>query len=209
MGQRHQIYIKLPKALGIAGLHHQWLFGANAVTTLARVLNFYTKQGDCGPLTEDLSYGKRRQVEAVRSLYSLDQETGYWHYVHNLHDAEETYAERDPNYVNPPEVIDPRNGDNNDGITIIDVSKGDFRYAFMSIGHLEGEVDPKPLTILTAEEYLNCYYPNYLFSKKLNSATRKKAETAIKYIERNAKVLTLAEVKKMFPAMFKKQKGGL
>lgn len=122
MGQRHQIYVKFPDKLGIAGFHHQWLYGATAVQSLARVLAFYVNQEEYGPLIKNTGYGLKRQAEVIRALYSVDVGSGYWHYVHSFQDQQDDYAERSKEHTPPPEVIDPRNGDNNDGITIIDVS---------------------------------------------------------------------------------------
>ncbi len=166
MGQRHQIYVKMPENLGVGGLHHQWLYGMRAVEGLARVVAFYKKtmpdpddKFASGPLHSNTAYGCARQIEAIRSIYSLDQETGDWSYLHNLHEG----CERGET---PSECLDPRNGDNNDGITIIDLSTPRvFKYCFMNICHLEGEIEPKKLTPLSAREYLLCYYPFFMEKK--------------------------------------------
>lgn len=202
MGQRHQIYVKFPKDQGVAGFHHQWLYGMTAIQSLGRVLKFYQKQDEYGPLTERCGYDLLRQSEIIVSLYSTDVETGYWHYVHNL------LAQDD---LEP--IKDPRMGDNNDGITIIDLSKGDFRYCFMSVCHLEGEKNPPILEPLSARDYLLCYYPK--FEKKqgnvihgercqIDLEEHERTLAALKLIEKNAKLLTRKEVKEIFPAMFKK-----
>ena len=237
MGQRHQIYVKLPgygekgKAKpgdGIAGFHHQWLYGMSAVNSLARVLKFYINSTDedsdrqYGPLHANTGYGLKRHSEVIRALYSVDIEDGYWHFVHNLLEEQDDYADRDKGYKPPSEVLDPRNGDNNDGITIIDLSHGDFRYCFMNIDHLEGEARShkdkfKPMT---AAEYLLVYYPKFMQkqgnkihgqkdSKKRQTIDQKTFDTMIKtlaLIDGHAKLLTLAECKDLFPAMYKKQK---
>lgn len=200
MGQRHQIYVKFPGKLGVAGFHHQWLYGMTAIESLSRVVEFHKNQGEYGPLKQDVAYGLDRQCDVITSLYSTDHITGYWHYVHNLLKEED---------LGP--ISDPRNGDNNDGITVIDVSNGDFRYCFMSIGHLEGEVDPKPFVPLTAREYLLCYYPKFLDKKarqgkELDQETFDRVLHRLLLVEENSKVLTLAEVKKIFPNMFCKSK---
>lgn len=207
MGQRHQIYVKMPSKLGIAGFHHQWLYGITAVESLSRVLKFWQNQGEYGALKQDTAYGLKRQSEVIRSIYSTDIETGYWHFVHNLQENDET----------PSEVKDPRNGDNNDGITIIDISNGDFRYCFMNICHLEGEIRSIPkLKPLTAREYLLAYYPKF-FDKKgsrlaqgqstkeredIDAETFDRVLMRLLAIEENAKLLTLKECKALFPAMY-------
>jgi hypothetical protein len=234
MGQRHQIYVKFPgygekgKAKptdGIAGFHHQWLYGMTAVNSLARVLKFYINSTDedkdmqYGPLHSNTAYGLKRHSEVIRALYSVDVEDGYWHFVHSFLEEQDDYADRAKDYKPPSEVLDPRNGDNNDGITIIDVSHGDFRYCFMNIGHLEGEVECKTsLKPMTAAEYLLHYYPKFMQKQgnkthddksKRQTIDQETFDSMIKtlaLIDGNAKLLTLAECKALFPAMYKKQK---
>lgn len=212
MGQRHQIYAKMPKELGIAGFHHQWLYGMNAVKSLARVVKFYENQSEYGPLKDTTGYGLLRQSKVIESLYSTDPETGYWHHISNFL---EEYGDEPSS-----EILDPRNGDNNDGITILDFSKGDLRYCFMNICHLEGEVRDVPkLKPLSAREYLLSYYPEF-FNKLGRVDWQLKEQTgevkryqiddeefdqglhALLSIEKTAKLLTLAECKKLFPAMY-------
>jgi hypothetical protein len=216
MGQRHQIYVRFPQKLGIAGFHHQWLYGMNAVKSLARVAEFYKNSSEYSPLKQSTGYGLHRQSRVIEALYSVDIKSGYWHHVANLLDEVE-------NGETPPEVLDPRNGDNNDGITIIDLSKGDFRYCFMSVGHLEGEVNPETLKPMSALDYLLCYYPAFLeglggfkydAQKREYSTTEREALNeediglaveALNMVD-DAKLLTLEEVAEMFPAMLPKPK---
>lgn len=222
MGQRHQIYVKFPENVGIGGFHHQWLYGMNAIESLNRVVEFYHADSEdkYGPLKSSTGYGLDRQSQVIASLYSTCVKTGYWHYIHNFVADEVKDALRESReYKTPTEILDPRNGDNNDGITIIDVSKGDFRYCFMNIGHLEGEVNPKKLKPLSAREYLLCYYPEF-FNKLGRLDWQLKRDTggvkrrpiidkefdlalhSLLNIEEKAKLLTLAECKKLFPAMY-------
>jgi len=228
VGQRHQIYVKFPgydqKENAVAGFHHQWLYGMTAVESLARVVKFYINSRkddkEYGPLSCNTGYGLKRQAEVIRALYSVDVETGYWHFVHNLLDEQKDYAEREKDYEPPSEVKDPRNGDNNDGITIIDLSNGDFRYCFMNIDHLEGEARSHKAKFkpMTAEEYLLCYYPKFLQKQgnkiyedgkdtrkrdKVDQETFDRVTGFLALIEKKAKLLTLAECKKIFPAMYK------
>jgi len=196
MGQRHQIYVNFPENLGMAGFHHQWLYGMTVIESLARVLKFYQASDEYSPLKTNCRYGLDRQSEVINSLYSVDIGTGYWHYVHNFIQEKNL----DP-------ITDPRLADNNDGITIIDLSKGNFRYCLMSIGHLEGEVNPKPFKPLTAREYLLCYYPKFLDKKgkrgnDIDQEIFDRVLSKLLFIEEKAKVLTLSECKKLFPKMY-------
>lgn len=201
MGQRHQIYVKFPAKLGIAGFHHQWLYGMTAVNSLARVLEFYRNQYEnkYGPFQINTGYGLKRQSQVIQAIYSTDVKTGYWHYVHSFQDEQADYAERSPHHKYPSECEDPRLGDNNDGITIIDVSNGDFRYCFMNIAHLEGKAgDQVPkLVPISAREYLLAYYPKFL------SDPNPETLLSLCEIEQHAKLLTLSECKALFPEMYK------
>lgn len=58
------------------------------------------------------------------------------------------------------EEFDPEGADNNDGITVVDITdSSDFKYCFMNIDHLEGEIEPPKFVPLSAKEYVQCYYP--------------------------------------------------
>jgi hypothetical protein len=219
MGQRHQIYVKMPETLGIAGFHHQWLYGMTAVESLARVVKFYEAQSKYGPLKKCVGYGLSRQSEVIGAIYSTDVKTGYWHPLYN-------FLSEIENGETPSEILDPRNGDNNDGITIIDVSQGDLRCCFMNVGHLEGEAGDKvkKLVPISAREYLLAYSPNFFDRQgKIDWREREKPDgdntkrfviqdeefdrvlSALCLIQEKSKLLTLAEVKSMFPAMYKRE----
>jgi hypothetical protein len=223
MGQRHQIYVKFPgfskaetkktanptNGEGIAGFHHQWLYGMTAINSLARLVEFYKNSDKYSPLKINTGYGLKRQSEVVRAIYSVDLKTGYWHYVHNFLDGQDDYAEREDCHKPPSEIIDPRMGDNNDGITIVDLSHGDFRYCFMSLHGLECGGKVKELSPLSAKEYLFSYYPDFNKGHRNMEIEKKEwliACDSLALIEKETKILTLSEVKKMFPAMFKKER---
>ena len=162
MGQRHQIYLKLPgKNYGkgnpntrgpiVVGIHHQWLYGKTACEALLRMLNFaqiirdkVTDNSFCG--TDYLfgqkdkkgHYGSPEQaLGALASIYSVDAGTGYYHAVHKFRTEE---ASNHGAYYKIEPQTTPFDGDNNDGVTLLDFTGKEIKYCFMSIGHLEGSL---------------------------------------------------------------------
>lgn len=143
MGQRHQIYVKLPKKYyneenpnnkdsTVIGIHHQWIWGKTALTMLRNFIQFCLNANEYNPFIT--RYGD--EINLLQALYSLDVQTGYFHSTCPLEDGE---------------TEDPRIGDNNNGITIIDLSDftpekarndekkctGIIKYCFLSLGYLE------------------------------------------------------------------------
>jgi hypothetical protein len=130
MGQRHQVYLRtkekfynkgnpnnqLPKTLAI---HHQWLYGHTAIRLLHNFLKFADK--DLKNTYASLN-DSQTAMQILTHSYSFDASIAYYHGVSDI--TEET-------------ANDPRNGDNNNGITIIDYEDGELKYCFLSVGHLE------------------------------------------------------------------------
>lgn len=215
MGQRHQIYVRLPKRdLGkdnpntrgeiTIGIHHQWLYGRTALKLLKQYLSFIAiDQKENGADSFSRHY---EATEKLAACYSLIAEEAYYHGVYQ-------FTEADSDVLN-----DPRKGDNNDGITVIDLTKETPTYCFMSLHHIEAEAGEKcpNLKPLTAEEYVTYYYPHWREGKitergndgrNLIDAPELTIEIAdlIKFFN-NYKTTTLARVKSIFPDMFKKEK---
>lgn len=215
MGQRHQIYLAIEDKEGgtrVLGLHHQWLFGQIALSLLNQFLTFVHKQtaeqhGYC-QLVEDNCYANLdAHKEIFRALYSTLASEGYWHAVHDL----------------DVELTNPLLGDNNDGITIIDLRgikkrkhaqltdaryEGLPRYCFMSLCGLEGRgKQPKVLTPLSAKQYVDHYYP--LDATNLpayvNDEFRAENDALVASLERFP-LMTREQVKRLFPKMFEKTK---
>lgn len=201
MGQRHQVYLKLPEVYynennpnntsQVIGIHHQWLFGQRAVLQLLQCLKFIESQDEYGPFVGRRYYDTE---EALGALYSVNAQDGYFHITHPItKDLEENGN-------------DPGQFDNNDGITIIDVSGKTVKYCFMSLHHLEGEAADKVenLVPLNAHEYLHAYYPKYKTAKgkkKQDKDFYNKSRQAIENLK-SFEVLTLKEVKEIFPSLY-------
>lgn len=155
MGQRHQIYIRLPKInfgesnrnnrnAKTIGFHHQWLYGATALEVLDNFLSIYDKhiQDKYACLSERGDHGIAETL--IEHVLSVLPNSGSYERLHKL--------------TGTSEVNNPHYGDNNDGITIIDIEKPrDVRYAFASLGYTEGRL-PLPEGLYSAREYLSSYY---------------------------------------------------
>jgi hypothetical protein len=222
MGQRHQIYVKLEGAnFGnnnpnnrppqVIGVHHQWLYGATAARQLLNLLKFHKNQQKYGPFTGKAAMSD--PADALRSIYSVDIDDGYYHQVSSL--GEDTCE-------------DPRLADNNDGITVIDFSKKEAKYAFMSIHRLEGAAPSQEKNYgdfepISAKEWIGLYYPD--FEKPLFKGSPKKLRDALDITDEHSeqenfraymrtladklseyKVLTQDELKDIFPKMFSNSK---
>ncbi len=212
MGQRHQLYIRIKGKSGpiMLGYHHQWLFGKTAMQTLERVLTFASAslEDKYSPLNEPYDNGYSAS-NALESVISTDYKTGYHHGVcafqHQRLDSD-----------NSPDVLqNPMLGDNNNGITIVDLTGDKPKYCFMSLTHLEC-LDGVPscfevenLVPIDAETWINLHYPKdtknvyYKDWPKAELVAHAKERTRLVKALSKYKALTQAEVKKMFPKMFK------
>jgi hypothetical protein len=160
MGQRHQIYLRLPAMYNednpnhqptrVVGIHHQWLYGQTAMKLLVNFLTFLDKAEN--------KYSGRDVLEILQCAYAIHPETGYFHGI---------CPELDKN-----EVENPMNADNNDGITIIDLTNKKPKYCFMSLHHLEcldQDVDEEEVPNLEpfdAKTYIGLHYKNYAAVKE-------------------------------------------
>jgi len=209
MGQRHQVYVRLPKKFynngnpnnkkeKNIGIHHHWLYGITAIRLLRNYLKF---QENVEPHSLDFMREDYNALEILKGCYSLDIEKGYYHGVHELTD----------------EVNDPLLGDNNNGVTVIDFSKEKIKYCFLSIGGLQcldedidiqqdnwkhGNVE-KPAYInfypINAQQWLNLHYSE----NTLRSYDKKDREELHKILTHLKKyeVLTLKDLIRIFPKL--------
>lgn len=195
MGQRHQIYgvfkftdLSGKETVTRVALHHQWLYGRQALHLLANVLEFDKKAKRHSPFRD----GMDNELEALTALYSMDAKGGYFHTVHDLNGS-----------------VNPLHGDNNDGITIIDFTEKEPRYCFMSLpdnGHGDRLEKMVPLS---AADYIRAYYfEGCYFYEKCPDAIKKIEKEIERLLKRLQpyNVMTLSKVKELFPAMFLKAK---
>jgi hypothetical protein len=173
MGQRHQIYLKLPfqflqKENGdetisfvksdTVALHHQWLYGTLPVRRLNQFINFYVNGKESNYFIFGPNGNAAGNVEkAFSNLYSLDFENGSF----QENSIESNILAKNPLYA-----------DNNDGITVIDVSKpGMPKYCFM---FLQDTDYTKGMTPLTAKKYIREYYNEKEYERNTDSYNMEK-----------------------------------
>jgi len=139
MGQRHQIYLRIPavdygkgngnnRTAMTIGIHHQWLWGVTAAGRLEKFLKFVKNQKKHSKFCPfESSPGEAMDILA--GIYSVDAEAGYFHQVHRFVDKASHY--------NPEKIARPDEADNNNGATLIDLTGDKPKYCFISWHHLE------------------------------------------------------------------------
>ncbi|KAI0312684.1 hypothetical protein OF83DRAFT_1176408, partial [Amylostereum chailletii] len=162
MGQRHQIFLiarvrphgdadTKPNYRCVAALHHQWCYGTLPLKAARRFISL-GKYGSCGdkdPCIPDIPCPYLTYLLVTSWCVDLDAEEVY-------------YSGRTYMGAALPASMESGDGDNNDGITIIDVTyPSKPAYCFNMIGE-------RPLS---AEQYVRGYYPN--------DSPRKEVERAI------------------------------
>lgn len=208
MGQRHQIYVVLPYEIelkkdcdsketistNIVPIHHQWLYGVMAGKQLQQFLNYCTngKEDEYFIFGKNAKYNNAYTPDVVESLYSINIEEGYYYHV-----SLEEYSLAE----------NPLLGDNNDGITIIDLRQETPKYCFMFIGY--GGSYSRHYVPIDALEYMSNYYGDEII--KNNKYWQEQEEQFYEMQEEMNKtwdklkdfiLLTLDEVKELFPKMF-------
>ena len=202
MGQRHQIYVRMPpkfynkdnpnnRLSQTVGIHHQWLYGITALKLLRNFLTF--AQND---LPEPFSNLKTcGSVDMVKAAYTMIPKEGYYCTPHILEN----------------ECEDPRNGDNNDGVTVIDIEDGNIAYCFLSLDTLEtiqdkfkntrkGYVDFYPVS---AERWFDMTIENSDWVNFKNSATIKEKQELddLRSFFKGIPILTTERLIEIFPSM--------
>ncbi|KAI9324986.1 hypothetical protein BDR26DRAFT_790788, partial [Obelidium mucronatum] len=199
MGQRHQAFLirrfRTGKVYTVASLHHQWLYGRGPLTATAAF---------CRSLAAS-------STEVTAALLAFEATA-------SPKDIEEFSAGKVPfidllfttafGSMSLKELQDPHDGDNNDGVSIIDISDiRNPRYCFVNIHHIEGCMgDAVPVNLpLSAEMYVRAYYPQLDLLAQFNSSKLKNntivEEYVLKAIEGLApyKMLTLDDLEEAWP----------
>lgn len=220
MGQRHQFYVKLPFEVHqekerweqnletgrfemikkdflqhpVVALHHQWHYGTLPLKSLKRLLDFYNKS-----MASDYDYSLFKKTygnaDDIKMILSVDAEHG-----------EITNFSLESFDV----ALNPLLADNNDGITIVDLSQDKPKYAFMFLKDKE--------KVLSAEDYVRYYYNGKEYTRFIAQGLSgwdiehaKKWEEMVlgtlSYYE-DIDMLTIEEVKAMFPAMYEENNEG-
>jgi hypothetical protein len=225
MGQRFQAYLAITHDPGrgtgkiveprtaILGLHHQWLWGMTAMKQTLRLLKFIQEpKGEALPKTPFNPESFRHRIACCKgifgSIFSLIPEDQYYHEAVVFEGEEEKEC-----------CANPCCGDNNNGILIVDARDVyNVRYCFMNIGHIEcGQLDePVLFTPFSGETWLDFHYPPDNLSDRVLPRCKKwltepDRTTILRQCEAYKReiasfpVLTLDEVKQLFPKMYEDQ----
>ena len=189
MGQRHQTYLitRNDDKRVVLPYHNQWLYGRSAVFNAAKVLQTAKKY------TSKDQYNYRRLEENQlgefwRAVQMMQDNSGgekgsigmtFFHYEGIDFPIMKDFIDR---------------GDNNDGITIIDIDN--LKYCFMAFSGIEADKQIPNYAPVDAHTYLDAYYPGWKTYKGTDIS-----EDCLHALElmKDFKVLTLAELRKLFP----------
>jgi len=192
MGQRHQLYFKVNESedkTKIIAFHHQWLYGTLPLKRLKWVLQYESKANQYSSLknTDSDSYGTNKLTLLTHLITTNAQEGLHSHVINVTEELTETKGKHEG-------CICPERGDNNDGITVVDLTQKKTKYAFI---HFNKDYAPA-LKPLTAEEYVLSYY------KEDDEKWKNwKIHNLCKFINRHTELLTIEELNKMFPTLYK------
>ena len=190
MGQRHQVYIRLhQKDNQMIGFHNHWSYGTLPLSALKRILTFNKKAQSVERLTENSPW--LNSEDKLQAILSCDYQKGFYSRYSDITKEMTVESNR--------KTFNPTMGDNNDGITVIDLTKKKIGYCFMNIGEGDSSIrQAPPLEPLTAKQYLKLYY---------NEGTKEwksyGADSLISCIDKNSRLLSVDDCIEMFPDMMK------
>lgn len=204
--------------------HHQWLYGATAVGMLVNIMKkVHEAKGDTHPFSPDLTqipyadhrtekqagYGLIEFIKALISItdFEVSQISGRFGIERLTYIGDEHYdyeTKKSDKYSHQKSCD---NGDNNDGIMIIDVPSK--KYCFMNIYEQDKEYCSAgylpQLEPCHAMHYFEAYYPLVKRDDETKETLAENKEIAgeLTEIVKDFDVLSLAEVKKMFPQTYR------
>ena len=226
------------KALGgrkytVLAYHHQWLYGLSAAHNVHKLMFIAKSFDEASEYSKEYNHPLAEKFDRLGTSTLEDTGLYYKALMGVVTDPEfprgigfERFL-----YLNPEEPImreDFTMGDNNDGVTIVDMIEK--KYCLMNIsstnyadeGDVSENVDDLPyLTPVSAVDYARAYYPTekdklskYTKEKRYENDPQKIEEhlksnrEAIEKIEKmfeGMEVLSLEEVKAIFPKVFKEE----
>lgn len=207
MGQRHQIYIRLPKKFynkgnvnnypeTTIGIHNQWLYGYTAIRQLKNLLSWAQNslKSEHSPLKTDIS----ESLDVTAAIYSVDIESGYYSGIVKL-----DYDRQKENFSD--EVDDPCKASNNNGITIVDFTQKKPQYCFLSIGHLETIDDTKEEAYVNffpidALEWLELHYGTPWYNNPKLPSNKDNIKETLKFLN-TFSVISSERLIKIFPKL--------
>ncbi|KAK0486928.1 hypothetical protein EDD18DRAFT_1360140 [Armillaria luteobubalina] len=176
MGQRHQVFAiakVIPKGdtsayyRCVAAWHHQWCYGTLPLKATRRFLTILKQKDNAEIVLDEIrrvqnKYGRWQEEPELPDLpcsYISFLMGSAWNV--DLEDPADPYFHRGTFLGSILEAdMGSTHGDNNDGITVIDVSDPlKPAYCFVSVNGLEAAGDVPDMTPLSAERYVRAYYP--------------------------------------------------
>ncbi|KAJ3546633.1 hypothetical protein NMY22_g1976 [Coprinellus aureogranulatus] len=168
MGQRNQLFLvarvcpnpgKRKEHRCVAAFHHQWCYGKLPLRCVSRFRDLARVKANADLIQRDLDryhLGVERSSEIPCPYISFLASTAF------SMDIERRYGEPYVSGIRYLPVFGSMDGDNNDGITVIDISTpSNLSYCFVSTSGLEAAKENNvPRCIpLTASQFLRAYYP--------------------------------------------------
>ena len=224
MGQRHQIFIKVlnpvklkrnyatdtdkklaRKMFGsgkytMLAIHHQWLYGRSAIYNINHIFNITDNVNEyTNPFSENYSFNSL-DVYIKEVMMLLQVQTNPLHPrgtgIERMIFLNSESIDENGKYDSKWDMrLNFTNGDNNDGVSIIDTIER--KYCLMNISSQDLEYTNSvyilpSMTPCSALEYVSAYYP-----RKVD--TRGNIQTCNQL--KSYGILTIKEVGKMFPKM--------
>ncbi|RDB21908.1 hypothetical protein Hypma_010968 [Hypsizygus marmoreus] len=179
MGQRHQAFV-IAKVVPhgqtqaryrcIAALHHQWCYGRLPLKATRRFLSVVKQKDNAEIIHEELRliqgkyarWGEQPEKPKIPNVpcpYTAFLLGTSWNL--DFENKNDPYSSGGAlNNALLPANMGSSDGDNNDGITVIDITDPEHpAYCFVSVGGLEAEEAVEDYVPLSATDYARAYYP--------------------------------------------------
>jgi len=147
MGQRHQLFVIAKignRYRGLAVFHHQWLYGSIALERCLRILTIFSAPANRLPIQQELTAAKRLDEEFWAKPQDWEDFEVPFPFINTClllgasFDVKAVYNSHVKLY---PFDMPFNGGDNNDGITVIDITDlKHVRYCFVFFGYMFGWV---------------------------------------------------------------------
>jgi hypothetical protein len=169
MGQRHQLFVIAKIAnryRGLAVFHHQWLYGAAALKRCLGLLAIFSASPNRLPIQQELAAARRYDEDFWTKPRSYNESEVPFPFISTCLLLGASFDAKEGN--NATLILEPFNmafdgGDNNDGITVIDITNlSHVRYCFIiwdkHYDRGEEQLSVPRMTPLSGPTYLGAYY---------------------------------------------------
>ena len=167
MGQRHQLFV-IAKVGGkyrcLSAIHHQWLYGFTALRRCKELLLIFQAADNRTPIQQELIWASKQPDSFWKTPlnYHLPESNIPFPYITTCLKLGASFEAAEGYYHSvliEPFGMDFDGGDNNNGITIIDISQPHSpRYCFVDFIGMESQTEVELMSPLSASTYLWAYY---------------------------------------------------